>query len=63
MMKSGFELTPDGIGAPSRSEAEVRKEAIAWYARLCSGDATEADRENWARCPRCRRGGSCSRAG
>lgn len=49
MMKSGFELTPDGIGAPSRSEAEVRKEAIAWYARLCSGDATEADRENWRR--------------
>lgn len=31
----------------ARSEAEVRKEAVAWYARLCSGGATESDREAW----------------
>ncbi|HEX7864918.1 MAG TPA: FecR domain-containing protein [Variovorax sp.] len=33
----------------ARSEAEVRKEAVAWYARLCSGCVTEADREEWRR--------------
>ena len=32
-----------------RGEAEVRKEAVAWYARLCSGFATEADHEEWRR--------------
>lgn len=30
-----------------RDEAQVRKEAVAWYARLCSGFATEADHEEW----------------
>ncbi|RTQ34701.1 DUF4880 domain-containing protein [Variovorax gossypii] len=33
----------------ARSEAEVRKEAVAWYARLCSGCATAADHEEWRR--------------
>jgi transmembrane sensor len=31
------------------ADAEVRRQAIAWYARLCSGEATEADREAWQR--------------
>lgn len=31
----------------ARNEAEVRKEAVVWYARLCSGCATDADREEW----------------
>ncbi|MFT3721272.1 FecR domain-containing protein [Pseudorhodoferax sp.] len=46
-----LELTPaEGTAAPSaRGEAEVRKEAVAWYARLCSGEATEADRDAWKR--------------
>jgi transmembrane sensor len=26
---------------------DVRRHAIAWYARLCSGEATDADREAW----------------
>lgn len=45
-------MTPssDGsVAAAARTPAEVRKEAVAWYARLCSGDATEADREAWQR--------------
>lgn len=29
------------------AEARIRKEAIAWYARLCSGEATDADRADW----------------
>ena len=35
--------------ASSGNDAEVRKAAIAWYARLCSGEATDADREAWRR--------------
>lgn len=35
--------------APTPAQARVRKEAIAWYARLCSGDATDADRAGWRR--------------
>jgi len=30
-----------------RDAATVRKEAVAWYARLCSGSATDAERERW----------------
>ncbi|MFT3814779.1 MAG: FecR domain-containing protein [Acidovorax sp.] len=33
----------------ARAEAEVRNEAVAWYARLCSGEATEADHAAWKR--------------
>lgn len=32
-----------------RDDAAVRKEAVAWYARLCSGSAGEADRQAWLR--------------
>lgn len=42
-------IRDDTTDGPARSEAEVRKEAVAWYARLCSGEATEADHEAWAR--------------
>jgi transmembrane sensor len=37
------------IRPPARTELEVRKEAVAWYARLCSGDALEADEAAWQR--------------
>jgi len=30
-----------------RDEAVVRKEAVAWYARLCSGAITDAERAAW----------------
>ena len=30
-----------------RGAAAVRKEAVAWYARLCSGSTTDAEREGW----------------
>ena len=30
-----------------RDEAVVRKEAVAWYARLCSGTITDAERAAW----------------
>lgn len=42
------ELTP-AAGPAARGEGQVRKEAVAWYARLCSGEATEADRASWQR--------------
>ena len=35
--------------APPRDEAAVRKEAVAWYARLCSGSAGDAERQAWLR--------------
>ena len=35
--------------AASADNAEARKAAIAWYARLCSGEATDADRDAWRR--------------
>lgn len=41
--------TVHGTGAPARTELDVRKEAVAWYARLCSGDALEADEAAWQR--------------
>ncbi|MFH0133766.1 FecR domain-containing protein [Variovorax sp. VaC1] len=41
--------TVHGTGAPARTELDVRKEAVAWYARLCSGDALEADKAAWQR--------------
>ncbi|MFS2051586.1 DUF4880 domain-containing protein, partial [Variovorax sp. CT11-76] len=41
---SSFELD-----LPAGHEARVRKEAIAWYAQLCSGEATPADQEAWRR--------------
>jgi transmembrane sensor len=41
---SSFELD-----LPAGHEARVRKEAIAWYAQLCSGEATPADHEAWRR--------------
>ncbi len=41
--------TVHGAGAPARTELDVRKEAVAWYARLCSGDALEADEAAWQR--------------
>ncbi len=41
---SSFELD-----MPTGHEARVRKEAIAWYAQLCSGEATPADHEAWRR--------------
>ncbi len=37
------------IALHAPDEAQVRKHAVAWYARLCSGEATEADREAWER--------------
>lgn len=40
--RSVFDLHP-------ADDAEVRKEAIVWYARLCSGEATPADHEAWHR--------------
>ncbi len=48
---SSFELDRPGgdIGLPAGHEARVRKEAIAWYAQLCSGEATPADQEAWRR--------------
>lgn len=33
----------------ARTQARIRKEAIAWYARLCSGEATDTDRADWQR--------------
>lgn len=30
-------------------EASIRKQAVAWYAQLCSGEATDADRAAWQR--------------
>lgn len=36
-------------GAVSRDEAAVRKQAVAWYVRLCSGSASDADRQAWLR--------------
>lgn len=36
-------------GARPADDARIRQEAIAWYARLCSGEATQADREDWQR--------------
>ncbi|MDR0226112.1 MAG: FecR domain-containing protein [Burkholderiaceae bacterium] len=33
----------------SAAETRIRQEAIAWYARLCSGEATDADRMAWQR--------------
>ncbi|MDR7050919.1 transmembrane sensor [Duganella sp. 3397] len=36
----------DAAPAP-RDAATVRKEAVGWYARLCSGSTTEADRAAW----------------
>lgn len=50
-MKPLFEI-PAGSGdiaVQAPDEAQVRKHAIAWYARLCSGEASEADREAWQR--------------
>jgi transmembrane sensor len=38
---------PIALKAPE--EAEVRRHAIAWYARLCSGEATDIDRDDWNR--------------
>ncbi|OBV40110.1 transmembrane sensor [Janthinobacterium psychrotolerans] len=35
--------------APPRDDAAVRKEAVAWYVRLCSGSAGDADRQAWRR--------------
>lgn len=35
--------------AAPRDEAAVRKEAVAWYARLCSGSAGDAERQAWLR--------------
>lgn len=35
--------------AAARDETEVRKQAVAWYARLCSGGAGEADHQAWRR--------------
>lgn len=35
-------MTPQSP-APARDPAQVKKEAITWYAHLCSGDATERD--------------------
>lgn len=35
--------------AAARDEDQVRKEAAAWYARLCSGEATEAEHRAWSR--------------
>ena len=32
-----------------RDETAVRKQAVAWYARLCSGSASDADRQAWQR--------------
>jgi transmembrane sensor len=34
---------------PSRDERLVRKEAVGWYARLCSGSASAADQLAWRR--------------
>jgi len=34
---------------PSSRDAEVRSQAIAWYARLASGAANDADRQAWQR--------------
>ena len=34
-------------GASAADDARVRQQAIAWYARLCSGEATPADRADW----------------
>lgn len=50
-MKPVFEGTPggDGIALQAPGEAQIRRHAIAWYARLCSGEATQADREAWQR--------------
>ena len=33
----------------ARDDAAVRKEAVAWYARLCSGSAGDAERQAWLR--------------
>ena len=33
--------------AAARDETAVRKQAVAWYARLCSGSASDADRQAW----------------
>lgn len=35
--------------AISRDDTAVRKQAVAWYARLCSGSANDADRQAWQR--------------
>ena len=35
--------------AVSRDDTAVRKQAVAWYARLCSGSASDADRQAWQR--------------
>ena len=41
-------MTPIGdTGGPGRIPTDARREAIAWYARLCSGEATDADRDAW----------------
>ncbi|ENO90496.1 FecR domain-containing protein [Thauera linaloolentis] len=34
-----------GNGLSQRDEQTLRKQAVAWYARLCSGEATEADHQ------------------
>jgi transmembrane sensor len=39
-------LPPTQPPAP-RDAATVRKEAVAWYARLCSGSTTDLDRAGW----------------
>lgn len=41
--------TVHGTGSPARTELDVRKEAVAWYSRLHSGDALEADEAAWQR--------------
>lgn len=41
--------SPTHTTTPAQAQARIRQEAIAWYARLCSGDATDADRAAWQR--------------
>lgn len=49
-MSSIFPPTNHSLAEPScpnKSELELRREAVLWYVRLCSGDATAADQLAW----------------
>lgn len=48
-------LSTDGAkdATSARDEHALRKEAVAWYALLCSGDASDSDRRAWQQWHQC----------
>jgi transmembrane sensor len=48
-MNARAPLSGPALHLSPRDEHAVRKQAVAWYARLCSGSATDAERAGWRR--------------